>query len=124
MLKFTLLIATSLITSLSFAADIGVDVEWSAKSKCSQTSPVIHLSNLPTGATRAEVAMRDQQVPDYYHGGGEVTIEVVDGKATIPEGALKDFRSPCPPDGQTHPYRFKVSAGGESGKATFDYPPK
>lgn len=107
------------------AANLSVDVSWTADSRCSRTSPPIKVGNIPAGTKYLKVRMVDLNLPSYNHGGGEVEYS---GNGTISEGALKSFKGPCPP-GETHNYEITVQAINADkslmlgqGKTTRPYP--
>ena len=71
---------------------------------------------LPAGTETVEFRMKDQNVPQYNHGGGKVRMS---GNGTVPAGIFK-YKGPCPP-GQVHTYQWTATARKGStvlGKAT------
>lgn len=88
------------------AAALGVDFTWSERSRCSPVSPAIKVTGVPEDTAYLKVTMKDLNKPNYRHGGGEVAYE---GSGAIAEGALGQYKGPCPPMGQ-HTYRFTVEA--------------
>ena len=111
--------AAMLFISASAFAQSGLSLDWQWKSshRCSVTSPAITVSGIPTGTARLAVTMVDLDVPSYDHGGGSVA-HAGGATATIAEGALKDFRGPCPPNfnGAGHNYEITVRALAADGK--------
>ena len=119
------LLGCSSIPIAENAATLNVDFEWSDKSGCSRVSPQIRVGGIPDETQYLKVKLTDLNVPNYPHGGGEVSYE---GNETIPEGALKSYEGPCPPGG-SHDYEFSVQAlNGErnlilgEGKKVRQYP--
>ncbi len=115
----TLLLTALLVTALpSFAqSSLMVDWEWKRAHQCSSTSPSIEVDDISADAKSLTITLVDQDAPDFDHGGGVVAH---DGrqKVSIPEGALKSYRGPCPPnfDSFGHDYRFIVRAIAADGK--------
>ncbi len=79
--------------------------------RCSGTSPEIRVGNIPAGTADFRVSLRDNDAPSFNHGGGTYKN---DGTGVIPEGALKNYKGPCPPT--THSYEFTVVARDAGGK--------
>lgn len=115
MIKRTLIMAIGVIafygcnsTKISEdASPLNVSFEWTKKSACSTTSPLILVTNIPKETKFLKVEMVDLDMPTYDHGGGEVSY---DGSNTIKEGALKTYAGPCPPPGVEHSYEITVKA--------------
>ena len=111
------IVATSVVVGLSVLTGcagapvsknlvkMDVDFNWTSRSGCSAVSPPINLSNVPAGTQQIKVHMIDKQYPMFNHGGGEVTY----AGNTLPEGALKSYYGPCPPNG-SHDYEMTVNA--------------
>jgi len=87
------------------ATKINIDFQWSSKSGCSDISPPIQVNNIPEKTHILKFKMVDLDYKPYNHGGGEVLYQ---GNA-IPEGALKSYGGPCPPNG-SHTYEITVQA--------------
>jgi phosphatidylethanolamine-binding protein (PEBP) family uncharacterized protein len=107
-------------------ATLGVEFSWTAKHKCSSTSPAFKISGVPAGTKTLKFWMTDLQVPTFTHGGGSVAYS---GSGDIPEGAFS-YTGPCPPSG-SHDYEFEVTAINEAGdtalgrgKSVKPFPPK
>ena len=92
---------------------INVSYSWRGIQKCSYTSPLIQLSNVPKGTTLLNIQMDDLNRPSNIHGGGNVRYS---GSNTIPQGALHNFKGPCPPSGEHHIYKIIVKAQDAKGK--------
>jgi phosphatidylethanolamine-binding protein (PEBP) family uncharacterized protein len=75
------------------------------------------VSGIPGDAKSLAVTMVDHDMRSYDHGGGDVPVggEAV---ATIAEGALNNYRGPCPPNFSSfgHDYEFTVRAIAADGK--------
>ncbi|MBI2312288.1 MAG: hypothetical protein HYU77_07300 [Betaproteobacteria bacterium] len=102
-----------------------IDFTWEKKHRCSTTSPEIKLAGVPAEAKKLSVTMVDFDARGYDHGGGEVAYT---GQAAIAEGALRNYRGPCPPSFY-HDYGITVVARDAEGKelarasAVRDFPP-
>ena len=94
-----------------------VDWEWKVSHKCSPTSPALVVSGIPSEAKSLQVAMVDLDLTSFNHGGGDVAHSGV-ASVTIPEGALKSYQGPCPPNfsGSGHNYQFTVKAIAADGQ--------
>jgi phosphatidylethanolamine-binding protein (PEBP) family uncharacterized protein len=90
-----------------------IEYSWKGVSRCSDRSPAIQLMNVPAGTKALDVQMIDLDVPNFKHGGGKVAFG---GEAEIAAGAVR-YTGPCPPSGQRHTYRFRVTALDDAGKA-------
>ncbi len=90
---------------------MGVSFSWSKADACATKSPAFKLSGVPRGAKRLRFAMKDLNVPSYYHGGGTIAYKGL----KIARGAFS-YRGPCPPRGQKHTYRWTVKALDAKGK--------
>ena len=120
-----LALAAILIQSMSpaLADEFRIEFTWSPDMKrCfSKESPEIKLFNVPEGTTQLRVKMVDRDAPAYRHGGGKLGY---DGESSIPQGALKNWKGPCPPSG-SHTYEFIVDARAgkkKMGKAKYSQP--
>lgn len=106
-------------------AELGVEFSWKGIKRCSDYSPAIKVSGIPTGTKYLKVELKDLDVPSWNHGGGKVVYK---GSSIIPAGSLKrGYNGPCPPSG-SHRYQFTVHAVNEKGviigvgKATKKFP--
>lgn len=97
--------------STSTLPEMGVSFQFEEKHRCSTISPAITLSNVPAESNSFQVKLTDLDVRSYNHGGGTANIQ----GNVIPEGALNNYKGPCPPNG-THTYRFSVKAISVDGK--------
>nr|WP_225168732.1 phospholipid-binding protein [Ensifer sp. IC4062] len=108
-------ILTCLLTlALTGVAHAGMTVsfDWGPTKKCFDgKSPPMTLSGVPEGTTQLDIRMKDQNAPDFLHGGGKVAYE---GQKSLPYGAFR-YKGPCPPMGK-HKYRFTVKALDSEGK--------
>ncbi|MCP3956158.1 MAG: phospholipid-binding protein [Desulfobacterales bacterium] len=94
------------------AVDLKVKFSWNKKSKCSNISPKIYVSNIPKGTKSLKVRLDDFNAPSWNHGGGTVPYK---GSGVIKAGALTNgYNGPCPPSG-SHSYQFKVHAIDKDG---------
>lgn len=111
--------AALLFISTAACAQSGLSLDWRWKSshQCSTTSPAITVSGIPEGTASLAVTMVDLDVSGYNHGGGSAA-HAGGATATIAEGALKNYRGPCPPNfnGFGHDYEFTVRALAADGK--------
>lgn len=98
-------------------SSLNVDWEWKVSHKCSPTSPALVVSGIPNEAKSLQVAMVDLDVRSFDHGGGSVALGG-EASVTIPEGALKNYRGPCPPNFFSfgHDYEFTVKAIAADGQ--------
>lgn len=120
-----LVAACSSVPVAKNAAQLAVGIEWTAQSGCSTVSPPIKLGNVPPEAKFIDVYMVDQDFTSFRHGGGMVAY---DGSGLLKEGALKDYKGPCPQMG-AHRYEFSIDALNADkslivgqGKTTLKYP--
>ena len=97
----------------SQAPAFAIEFSWKGVGRCSDRTPAIQLRNVPAGTKALDVQMVDLDVPNFKHGGGKVAFA---GEAEIAAGAVR-YTGPCPPGGQRHTYRFRVTALDDSGKA-------
>ena len=93
------------------AVDLQVEFAWASEDRCSDVSPEIRVSGVPSATKHLRVIMTDLDKPDFFHGGGTVDYQ---GSNVIPKGALKSYTGPCPPSGQ-HSYSIRVDAVDEDG---------
>jgi phosphatidylethanolamine-binding protein (PEBP) family uncharacterized protein len=118
-MRSILLVALS-ATGLPVCAQssLTVDWEWKAGHRCSPTSPAIVVTGIPQEAKSLEVTMIDLDYRSFDHGGGSAAVSG-EASVTIPEGALKNYRGPCPPNFSSfgHDYEFTVKAKGQNGQA-------
>lgn len=113
------LIATIFAASSTVFAqsDLSVDWEWKRAHQCRPISPELSVSGIPSEATTLEISLVDRDYSAGKHGGG--TIERSAGaENVIPEGALKSYKGPCPPNFHSfgHDYEFTVRAIAADGK--------
>jgi phosphatidylethanolamine-binding protein (PEBP) family uncharacterized protein len=112
---FIPMLATALT---SFAqSSLNVDWEWKEDHKCSATSPGLLVSGIPSGTKLLQVELVDHDARHLNHGGGSVVLDGSDS-VTVPEGALKNYRGPCPPNFSSfgHDYEFTVKAIAADGQ--------
>lgn len=74
-------------------------------------NPIFKLSNVPNGTKRIAFILKDLDVPDYVHGGGEIIYK---GDNIIKSGFFT-YKSPCPPNG-VHHYLWIAIAKGDNNK--------
>ena len=114
------LLVALLTTTLPVLAQssLTVDWEWKRTHQCSRTSPSIEVAGIPEGTKSLSITLVDHDASHFQHGGGSV---VHDGgsKFSIPEGALKNYTGPCPPNFASfgHVYEFTVRAIAVDGRA-------
>jgi phosphatidylethanolamine-binding protein (PEBP) family uncharacterized protein len=118
--------ATVVAVSVSMPAHaMSASFSWSGIPACSGTSPAFTVSGAPPATTNLRFVMRDQNVPDYNHGGSTVPLS----GNRVAQGAIS-YKGPCPPGGQTHMYIWTIEALDASGKvlatttARGQFPPK
>jgi len=113
--SFGLLIISS---SFAFSQEFSINWNWKLEHRCSSVSPAIELSNVPKDTLKFDVTLVDFDMRSFDHGGG-VFSHNNESKVTIPEGALKNYRGPCPPNFSSfgHDYEFSVKAIGSDGKS-------
>ena len=117
-MRKTLLIALITTALPAFAqSSLTVDWEWKVSHKCSPTSPALVVSGIPKDAKSLQVAMVDLDFRSFDHGGGSAVL-TGEASVTLPEGALKNYRGPCPPNFSSfgHDYEFTVKAIGADGQ--------
>lgn len=106
------------VSAVAFGqSDLSVDWEWKRAHQCSITSPALSVTGVPDGTKTLAVTMVDLDFTSYDHGGGSVP-HAGGAAAAIDEGALKNYRGPCPPNfsGFGHDYEFSVRAMAADGK--------
>ena len=111
-------IATLLVSSTAFAqTGLSIDWEWKKSHQCSPTSPAFTLTDVPSETAFFEISMIDQNYKGFNHGGG-FTAHSGGTTASVPEGALKNYKGPCPPNFSSsgHEYEFTVRAMAADGK--------
>ena len=115
MLKYAIGIAAVIATSAAQAQS--VDWDWKRAHRCAKESPALKVTGIPEGARQLRVRMVDNDATHFNHGGGEVAHDG-GAAAAIPEGALKAYTGPCPPNFGSfgHDYTFSVFAVGADGK--------
>lgn len=116
-MKHSLFLALAICSAGAQAqGTLSVDWTWKRSHQCTKVSPELKVGGLPAGTRTLQVKMVDNDAPAYPHGGGEVAAG---GKsATVPEGALKSYTGPCPPNFGNfgHDYAITVTAVGADGK--------
>lgn len=106
------------IASVSVSA-MEVNFEFKNKHMCSNSSPSIKVSEIPSGTTELTVKMTDLDMRSFNHGGGFLqNLEGFPPDFEIPEGALKSYVGPCPPNFSSfgHDYEFAVTAKTKTGE--------
>ena len=102
---------------LAWADEFAFEFNWGNIPRCATgipnrvANPIFTLRAVPSGTTRIDFSLTDQDAPNYNHGGGRVTYA---GQPVIQPGAFK-YESPCPPNGQ-HRYRWTARAKNKDGK--------
>jgi phosphatidylethanolamine-binding protein (PEBP) family uncharacterized protein len=123
MLTRHLVFATMLCVSAAAFGQSGLSLDWQWKKshECSKVSPAFLVSGLPEGTKTIEIDMVDLDAPNYDHGGGSVP-HAGGPTATIADGALKNYRGPCPPNFASfgHDYQFTVRALAADGKTVLE----
>jgi hypothetical protein len=118
-------LALAALVTATPASAMSASFSWNGIAACSGPTPAFSVSGAPAGTANLRFAMRDQNVPDYNHGGG--TVAFAGGK--VAQGAIS-YRGPCPPGGETHLYIWTIEALDASGKvlatttAQGRFPPK
>lgn len=117
-MRMSFFVALISIATPSFAqSNLVINWEWKRVHQCSSTSPGIEVSGIPADTKAFSVSLVDHDARGFDHGGGHV---MHDGSpnALIAEGALKNYRGPCPPNFQSfgHDYEFTVQAIAADGK--------
>jgi len=121
----TTAVSLVLLATTSPAFAMSASFSWNGIAACSGPSPAFTVNGAPAGTASLRFAMRDQNVPDYNHGGG--TVPFSGGK--VAQGAIA-YRGPCPPGGETHVYIWTIEALDGAGKvlatarAQGKFPPK
>ncbi|HEY5210157.1 MAG TPA: hypothetical protein VIJ42_12020 [Stellaceae bacterium] len=107
---FRLIVLVATLAALSVdtarADDMTLQFKFTSRNRCSAISPAFNLSGVPQNTKQLRFKMEDFQAPNFNHGGGTVAYA---GQSAIPEGALKSFYGPCPPQG-VHRYQITVDA--------------
>ena len=109
--------AALLVSTMSEAHAFGISFDWGGIPRCTSGnpntvgSPAFSLSGVPSGTAKIIFKLRDNNVPDYNHGGGTVAYS---GGSTVAAGSFK-YKSPCPPGG-VHTYTWTATAVDKSGK--------
>ncbi|MEQ9240963.1 hypothetical protein [Roseovarius indicus] len=110
------------LSATAAAAEFTISFQWGNTPACNNGrakttgNPAFVVRGLPAGTETVEFRMKDQNVPQYNHGGGKVRMS---GNGTVPAGIFK-YKGPCPP-GQVHTYQWTATARKGStvlGKAT------
>ena len=120
---FALVVVLIQSMSPALADEFRIEFTWDPDmQRCfSKESPEINLFNVPEGTTQLRVKMVDRDATSYPHGGGKLDYN---GESSIPQGALKKWKGPCPPSG-SHTYEFIVDARAgkkKAGKAKYAQP--
>lgn len=102
-MKRIIAVAILAAAGTAFAQDLTIDWTWKKEHYCNDTSPAFNVGNVPSGAKQLQFQMNDLDFQNYDHGGGTIDYAGADGKATVPDGALKQFKGPCP---RAHYYSF------------------
>lgn len=111
------LLTSGFVANISVAEAFSFTFEWGAIPRCTTGnpntvgSPKFTLSAVPKGAATIKFHLRDNNAPDFNHGGGTAAYV---GKPVIGSGAFK-YQSPCPPDG-SHTYLWTATVYDQSGK--------
>ena len=106
---------------------LGADFGFSTENSCHPDSPAINLKNIPQNATRMDAQMLDLDlgvvignaqlgIKTTGHGmyftnenGVIPDTQIIGQQGTIPKGALKDYKPPCPKEA-TRNYQLNVRA--------------
>jgi phosphatidylethanolamine-binding protein (PEBP) family uncharacterized protein len=114
-------------TSISYA-DMSLSFKWGNIPKCTNgnpnkvSNPEFIVKGVPKGTTKIIFKLKDNDAPNYNHGGGTVKVGT-SGK--IVSGAFK-YKSPCPPSGvHTYVWTATAKAGNKTvarAKASRKYP--
>lgn len=105
------------IPTFSQAQGLTVDYTWKLKHKCSASSPELKVDGIPSNTAELSVTMIDHDMRSFNHGGGFVKNEAgFPSSFALPEGALKSYKGPCPPNFSSfgHDYEFIVVAKDKS----------
>ncbi len=125
---FFMALAAAAFSATAAAAEFSISFEWGNIPDCrtgkakTVNSPRFVVKGVPAGTTQIQFRMKDQDAPQYNHGGGKVKIS---SDGVIPFGTFK-YKGPCPPRG-THTYVWTAIAkkGGKklaTARAKRDYP--
>jgi phosphatidylethanolamine-binding protein (PEBP) family uncharacterized protein len=101
---------------VAFAMEINWN--WKLSHRCTSISPAIRVSGIPSGTATLEFIMKDYDAPRFEHGGGRIVHDSKTEDLSLIEGALKNYRGPCPPNFNSfgHDYEITVYAIGSDGK--------
>ena len=105
------------VCGAAFSQSMTIDFTWKRSHQCSPVSPALTLTGIPSGTTQLSVLMVDHDMRSFDHGGGFLKNDVGFPKEfIIPEGALKVYKGPCPPNFNSfgHDYEFTVTASDGS----------
>ncbi|MCO5092191.1 phospholipid-binding protein [Bosea sp. (in: a-proteobacteria)] len=84
---------------------------------CQGTSPSFQVSGIPAGSKVLELRMKDRQVPQWNHGGGDVPVK--GASMAIPCGTISGvYNGPNPPGREVHDYDWTVTARDANGAPT------
>jgi len=109
----TLLVAAVALPSVSYASTFSAKFSWQGIPPCSTTSPAFTVSGVPRGTVALAFLMRDQDAPDFQHGGSTVPYA---GVGKVSKVSIT-YVGPCPPTGASHRYVWTVDALGRDGAA-------
>ena len=107
----------AMFANISFAQAFSFTFDWGHIPKCTTgnptvvSNPIFNLIDVPASAAKISFHLRDSNVPDFNHGGGNVAFA---GSSIIASGVFK-YKSPCPPDG-SHIYVWTAIIYDKSGK--------
>lgn len=99
------------LSTTASASAFSVRFSWKGISPCGSTSPAFAVSGAPRGTASLAFAMRDDDAPDFRHGGSAVPYA---GTGAVPRGAIA-YIGPCPPTGEAHTYVWTIDALDASG---------
>ena len=129
LLAASLFVTTFAVLPVSAAA-FSLEFKWRPLKLCTSGSPntvanpVFKLNEVPAGTKYIRFKLKDNDAPNYNHGGGVVAWS---GQDVIAPGAFR-YKSPCPPSG-VHTYVWTATAqkkknGGKlaTAKAERQYP--
>ncbi len=89
----TLLVAAVALPSVSYASTFSAKFSWQGIPPCSTTSPAFTVSGVPRGTVALAFLMRDQDAPDFQHGGSTVPYA---GVGKVSKVSIT-YVGPCPP---------------------------
>ncbi|HEX4766455.1 MAG TPA: phospholipid-binding protein [Lichenihabitans sp.] len=110
-LPFSIVIGLTVVASTPAWA-FSVKFSWAGIPACSSVSPAFTIMAAPRGTVALAFRMRDEDAPDFQHGGSSVAYA---GAGGVPQGAVH-YTGPCPPSGSSHRYVWTVDALGAEGK--------